>query len=86
MAAAAHFSFTSFGNIAIRRRFSFPAEALGDEFPEVWKEAIEGLVAMPCDESLQGLRAALNAVAEQRDAAERREWIQEAIAQVSENL
>jgi hypothetical protein len=65
---------------------SFLAEALGDEFPEVWKVAIDGLVAMPCDESLRNLRAALNAVPDQCDAAQRREWIQEAIEQVSEIL
>jgi hypothetical protein len=64
----------------------FLAEALRDDSAEAWKEAIDGLVAMPCEESLQTLRVALSTVTGKRDVAKRREWIQEAIEQVSEIL
>jgi len=58
----------------------FLATALDDEYPEVWKQAIDGLVAIPCDESLQVLDDARTV------AEDRREWIEEAIEQIREIL
>ena len=55
----------------------FLANALNDPAPDVWKEALDGLVTLASPESLQRLQSAARS---QRDP-ERQAWIEEAIEQ-----
>jgi HEAT repeat protein len=60
----------------------FFAFALNDISPEVWKEALDGLVALATPEACQALVQSLTHLQD----VERRVWFQEAIAQInSEN-
>jgi HEAT repeat protein len=55
----------------------FLGEALLDPAPEVWKQALDGLVTLASPEALRALQSA--AKCEQNK--ERRDWIEEAIEQ-----
>ncbi len=59
----------------------FLSEMLRDKSPAVWKEALDGLVAMSSDDTLRVLQAALG----EADPI-RRSWIEEALEQVTEAL
>jgi HEAT repeat protein len=58
----------------------FLAEVLRDPTPEVWKQALDGLVTLASPESMRVLRSA----ADREDGAERRAWIEEAIEKVDD--
>jgi HEAT repeat protein len=55
------------------------AEALGNPSPDVWKEALDGLVTLATPEA----ERALTDAAGRESDAEKRAWIDEAIEQVS---
>jgi HEAT repeat protein len=58
------------------------AEALLDSEPRVWREALDGLVALASPASLAALRAARTRhFTKQHDAEEFRRWLEEAIEQ-----
>jgi hypothetical protein len=61
---------------------SFLADALRDPAPMVWKQALDGLVALASPEVMTVLRSAANREIE----AERRAWIEEAIEQTTEAI
>jgi len=61
------------------------ASALGDPCDRVWKEAIDGLVTLGGPEAISILGGA-HAAAVGPDAAEKRSWIAEAIAQVRDGF
>lgn len=61
----------------------FLASALNDEYPEVWKQAIDGLVTIGGDHSLDTLKAFLDQL--NTDDA-RSPWIAEAIDQIESTL
>lgn len=57
-------------------------EALLDSEPEVWREALDGLVALASPASLEALYAArMRSFTRQEDAKEFRCWLEEAIEQ-----
>jgi HEAT repeat protein len=58
----------------------FLADALGDPHPEVWKQALDGLVTLASDEARRVLQAAAGRTA--HDDRGRRPWIEEAIEQI----
>ena len=63
------------------------AEALNDHAPEIWKEAIDGLVAIASPESLQLLQTArMRQFADARMGRIFSEWLEEAITQVAAQL
>ena len=55
----------------------FLAALLDDPCPQVWKAALDGLVAMPCAESAKLLDQALSI-----SVGDKRQWIAEALEQV----
>lgn len=58
------------------------AEALFDPEPQVWKEAMDGLVALASPSSVEALRAArTRGFSQTREAEEFRLWLEEAIEQ-----
>jgi HEAT repeats len=57
----------------------FLTKALRDPAPMVWREALDGLVALSSAESFRALQTA----ADQVDEPERRAWIEEAIEQAA---
>lgn len=60
----------------------FLGEALLDSEPRVWREALDGLVALASPASLEALRAARTRhFSERRDTEEFRNWLEEAIEQ-----
>ena len=60
----------------------FLAEVLHDPEPEVWKEALDGLVALASPPALDALHSArTREFPRQRDTQEFRRWIEEAIEQ-----
>jgi HEAT repeat protein len=61
----------------------FFAEALKDPNPIVWKAALDGLVSMPCDESVAALQTALDQPYSDKQF---HEWVKEALEQVLEKL
>ncbi len=90
-------AFRASGSCAVRRRLAqvvcygrwvealpFFAELLGDEDPEIWKTALDGLVSLGCDraDARPQIRDVLRA---RREVApsEQVEWIDEAMEQVS---
>jgi HEAT repeat protein len=63
------------------------AEALNDPEPEVWKQALDGLVAMKSREALNVLNAAkLRRLERDTEAVEFRSWLDEAIDQLAEQI
>lgn len=63
------------------------AEALNDPEPEVWKQALDGLVAMESREALNVLNAAKPRRLERdTEAVELRSWLDEAIEQLTEQI
>jgi len=58
----------------------FLAEVLRDPAPEVWKQALDGLVTFASAE----VRRLLRSSADREEDKERRAWIEEAINQVGE--
>lgn len=61
----------------------FLASALNDECPEVWKQAIDGLVTIGGDQSLATLKTVLDQL---HNADARSPWIAEAIDQIESQL
>jgi hypothetical protein len=62
----------------------FFGEALRDSEPMVWKEAMDGLVALACPAALDVLRSARSRqLSRPQDAAEFQRWLEEAIKQAS---
>jgi hypothetical protein len=59
----------------------FLAEALDNIYPQVWKAAIDGLVAILHNDAMAALESARH-----RSAGDKREWIDEAIKQVRERI
>jgi hypothetical protein len=60
----------------------FLAEALHDPEPDVWKEALDGLVTLASTQAVEALRSAKQRqFKHDKDAQEFREWIDEAIEQ-----
>lgn len=60
----------------------FLAGVLHDPEPEVWKEALDGLVALVSEPALDALRSArAREFLRQRDTQEFRRWLEEAIEQ-----
>ncbi len=63
------------------------AEALLDSDPRVWREALDGLVALASPASLEALRAARGRQSpKQHDTEEFSRWLEEAIEQVETEL
>jgi HEAT repeat protein len=63
------------------------AESLNDPEPEVWKQALDGLVAMKSREALNILNAAkLCRIERDTEAVEFRSWLDEAIEQLTEQI
>lgn len=60
----------------------FLADALRDPAPVVWRQALDGLVALASPASIQSLRSAGGREAD----AERRAWIEEAVDQAAETV
>lgn len=60
----------------------FLADALRDPAPDVWKQALDGLVALASRASIQALRSARD----RETNAERRAWIEEALDQAAETV
>ena len=58
----------------------FLADALEDSAPVVWKQALDGLVALASPDSLRALRSAADREADE----DRRAWIEEAADQTAE--
>lgn len=66
---------------------SLLADALLDSEPEVWKEAMDGLVAIACPESLHALRRArTRQFANDREGRRFSEWLEEAIEQAKSQM
>jgi hypothetical protein len=59
--------------------------ALQDSFSEVWKESLDGIVAIGGEKGLAVLKDALATVPD-TDASDKRSWIMEAISQVEERI
>jgi hypothetical protein len=59
----------------------FLGEALHDPDPEVWKAALDGLVALASSEASRVLRVSTESIADERSS-----WIQEAIEQVDDAI
>ena len=57
----------------------FLAEALDDREPDVWKEALDGLISLENQSALDVMRHA-----RARAKAEKSEWLEEAIEQITE--
>ena len=63
------------------------AEALSDPEPEIWKQALDGLVAMESKEALSVLNAAkLRRLERNAEAVEFRSWLDDAIEQLMEQV
>jgi HEAT repeat protein len=62
------------------------AEALLDSDARVWKEALNGIVTLGGGAALDALARARIPAGDRRDAALRREWIDEAIEQVTDAM
>jgi hypothetical protein len=61
----------------------FFKEALLDPNPDVWKEAMDGLISLASPQSLESLQSANNRqFTNQQDTNMFREWLEEAIQQV----
>jgi hypothetical protein len=60
----------------------FLVDALRDPAPIVWKEALDGLVALACPEAIRALRSA----ASEEIEVERRAWINEALEQAIDGI
>src|SRR5215467_17794 len=65
----------------------FLGEALKDNDSEIWKEALDGIVAINALEGLEILEAEKRRLLPFRPKSnDRLEWVEEALAQLSENL
>ncbi len=65
----------------------FLSEALEDTAPQVWKNALDGLVALAGPKAMQVLRSAQNRVfPKQRQTDEFQAWLKEAIEQAEEMI
>jgi hypothetical protein len=65
----------------------FLSEALHDPIPEVWKNAMDGLVALACPKSLDVLRSVrTRAFPKETQTEEFHRWLKEAIDQVEERM
>ncbi len=63
----------------------FLSEALGDSAAEVWKSALDGLVALGGQPALRVLKSAKQQIRSDRQAeTTRAEWINEAIRQIKD--
>jgi HEAT repeat protein len=63
------------------------AEALFDEFPLVWKKALDGLVTLDRPECMQAIEAARNRFFRRaKDSEYFQEWVDEAIQQLCEGF
>ena len=58
--------------------------ALADSADSVWKEALDGLVAIGGPEALQALRQARARLTTDARDSNKREWIDEAVDQINE--
>jgi hypothetical protein len=66
---------------------SFFEEALLDADPDVWKEGMDGLVSLATQPALNILETAMNRQRRnEKDAAQFREWIEEACEQIRETI
>ena len=66
---------------------SFLGQALRDPSPEVWKNALDGLVTLATSGALETLKAGLaRQFANKKEADNFRKWVEEAIEQVEEQL
>lgn len=63
----------------------FLATALADPSSEVWKSALDGLVAIATPEAVQSLRDAAVSLSPAQEAAGFRTWLGEAIEQATES-
>jgi HEAT repeat protein len=62
------------------------AEALSDPSPLLWKEALDGLVALGSPEARRVLESAMDRPFERPDDADEfRAWVREAVDQITEN-
>ena len=65
----------------------FLKEALNDVAPAVWKQALDGFVALASDAALEVLRGARNRkFPTERETEEFRRWVDEAIEQVESQI
>ena len=65
----------------------FLGKALSDSSPEVWKNALDGLVALGSPSALPILKAALTrAFATKKETDAFRKWVNEAIDQLTANI
>ena len=63
----------------------FLAQALADDAPEVWKNALDGLVALGGEAAIEALQSARDRISVHGQAtADRVEWIDEAVRQIRE--
>lgn len=64
----------------------FLLEMLHEPNPEIWKEALDGLVTLASGEALEGLLARRGALAELAAKTDAMAWLEQAIEQVGEEL
>jgi hypothetical protein len=65
----------------------FLGEALADSDPKVWRNALDGLVALASPAALQILQAALSReLPSEKQTEEFRQWVSEAITQAQEAI
>jgi hypothetical protein len=65
----------------------FLSEAIKDPSPDVWKNAMDGLVALACPKSLDVLRSVrTRAFPKERQTEEFQRWLKEAIEQADERM
>jgi hypothetical protein len=65
----------------------FLSEALNDPAQEVWKNALDGLVALACPKAIEALRLARSPVLHKKSQKEKfQRWLEEAIEQTQENM
>jgi len=65
---------------------AFLSEALADNAPEVWKNALDGLVALGGESAIKALESVKEQVlAHRQGTPDQAEWIDEAIQQIKED-
>ena len=64
---------------------SFLASALQNHNPQIWKNALDGIVSIGGQASIQMLEAQKQRLFVEKHSSERVEWIEEALQQIQEN-
>jgi len=71
----------------IPETIEFLSQALTDDVPEVWENALDGLVALGGKAAIEALKSARDRISVHgRATADKVEWIDEAVCQIREGL